>query len=188
MATASPDDAEVLLRLPDSERSAFKDPMGPVHTDVESMLAGDGRPIIAVGDVVATTLLEAGETPEVAVVDGKTEREPVDEAVTASLGAIPKAISVANPAGTISRSMIEALATAVAATSPTRIDVAGEEDLAVLPAILLAPTGATVVYGQPGEGMVAVSVTPDTKAHTAAMLERLRGDHATARRLLGLAE
>jgi uncharacterized protein (UPF0218 family) len=33
-----------------------------------------------------------------------------------------------------------------------------------------------VVYGQPGEGMVLVTVDTDAKAHVRALLERFDGD------------
>lgn len=36
--------------------------------------------------------------------------------------------------------------------------VDGEEDLAVLPCILTAPSGSLVLYGQPGEGLVVCEV------------------------------
>ena len=39
-----------------------------------------------------------------------------------------------------------------------KIVVEGEEDLATLPAILYAPPGSVVVYGQPDEGSVLVKV------------------------------
>jgi hypothetical protein len=36
--------------------------------------------------------------------------------------------------------------------------VKGEEDLAVIPAAILAPPGSLVFYGQPGEGVVICEV------------------------------
>jgi len=59
----------------------------------------------------------------------------------------------------------------------TVLVVDGEEDLAVLPAIVAAPAGASVVYGQPDEGMVHVVVTDETRAHVRELLERMDGDH-----------
>jgi len=34
--------------------------------------------------------------------------------------------------------------------------VDGEEDLAVIPCVLMAPEGSLILYGQPGEGVVLV--------------------------------
>jgi len=76
-----------MLTLPDSLRDAFKEPLGPVTTDAEELLAAAAEtrgerverdaPIVAVGDVVTYHLREAGHVPGVALVDGKTEREAV---------------------------------------------------------------------------------------------------------------
>ena len=44
-----------------------------------------------------------------------------------------------------------------------KIVVDGEEDLATLPAILYAPLGSVVIYGQPNEGSVLVNVTSEMK-------------------------
>lgn len=185
MGGEPPADTDVLLRLPAAERGAFKDPIGPVYTDPEELLSAAGSPLLAVGDVVATTLLEAGRPPDVAVVDGRTEREPIDEGMAATLAGLERTVSARNPAGTITRSLVTAMATAIEATEPVRVVVEGEEDLAVLPAILLAPTGTTVVYGQPGRGMVAVTVTDRTRADADDLLERLDGDHAALRAMVG---
>jgi uncharacterized protein (UPF0218 family) len=56
------------------------------------------------------------------------------------------------------------------------LDVDGEEDLATLPAVVAAPDGASVVYGQPDEGMVLVEVTPETRAEMRELLGRFEGD------------
>ena len=43
------------------------------------------------------------------------------------------------------------------------IKVSGEEDLAVLPAVLLAPLNSLVLYGQPRKGIVVIKVTEKKK-------------------------
>ncbi|MEF8908442.1 MAG: DUF359 domain-containing protein, partial [Haloarculaceae archaeon] len=134
--------------------------MGPVFTDTEELLAAAGRPVVAVGDMVTYHLLEAGHTPAVALVDERTEREAVDERVQTALDAadFDREVRVENPPATLSAALLEALAEAIENGETTLLDVDGEEDLAALPAILAAPDGASVVYGQPGEGMVLVTV------------------------------
>ena len=185
-----------MLRLPDSLRDAFKEPFGPVYTDPDALLeavdatavatTADQPPLIAVGDVVTHHLLSAGRQPAVAVVDGKTEREAVGEAAAASL-ADPAAATraVENPPGTLSRALLSALAAAIASSEPVRLVVDGEEDLATLPAIVAAPLGASVVYGQPGEGMVHVAVTDAATDEARSLLDRFDGDTAAALALVG---
>ncbi|WP_336021676.1 GTP-dependent dephospho-CoA kinase family protein [Halobellus salinisoli] len=177
-----------MLTLPEDLRSAFKGPLGPVYTDAEALLADAGEPIIAVGDVVTYHLRRAGHAPSVAVVDGKTKREAVDAEIREALADPEHRRDVENPPGAISKALLAALAAAVAAAEPTTIVVDGEEDLAALPAVLVAPLGATVVYGQPDEGMVRVAVTEESKAEMRSLIERMDGDVAGALAAMGVDE
>jgi hypothetical protein len=52
--------------------------------------------------------------------------------------------------------------------------------------MLAAPFGSTVVYGQPGEGMVRVAVTPEARRRARGLFEGLSGDVATAYEILGV--
>lgn len=176
--------AAVLLRLPDAHRSAFKDPIGPVYPDVVSLLAEVSEPIIAVGDIVSASFLEADRIPAVAIVDGRSQREPIDASIRDTLEPMGRTVDAVNPAGTITRSMIDAIRRAIDADGPMKVVVDGEEDLAVLPAVLAAPSGATVVYGQPDEGLVAILVDPEARRHVRDLLAYLEGDHEAVDRLL----
>jgi len=161
--------------------------MGPVTTDAEAVITAAAKtrdrygtpdaPLIAVGDVVTAHLLSAGMTPAVAVVDGQTERRAVDTTVEETVAAGDgRRVEATNPAGTLTESLLRALASAIDDPDPVQIRVNGEEDLAAVPAILAAPTGSTVVYGQPGEGMVHVAVTPEATAATARRFDRFEGE------------
>jgi len=185
-----------MLTLPESLRDAFKEPLGPVTTDADELLAGAAEtraervapdaPIIAVGDVVTYHLREAGRVPDVALIDGKTEREAVDAAIESALSAADaRRIAVENPAAALSAELLAALREALSDADPVIIEVTGEEDLAALPAILTAPDGASVVYGQPGEGMVRVPVTPESRAEARELFEALDGDVEAAYEALG---
>lgn len=171
------DDADVVVTLPDELRSAFKDPLGPVYTDPEVLLEDAGSPLISVGDIVTYHFERVGVQPDVALVDGRTKRRDVDEEVRETVDALPNRIEAMNPAGTLSAELLDALVTAVDRPEPTTIIVDGEEDLAAVPAVLVAPVGASVVYGQPDEGMVEIRVTEERKAEFRGLLERMDGDH-----------
>ncbi|RLM72340.1 GTP-dependent dephospho-CoA kinase family protein [Halorubrum sp. Atlit-26R] len=200
MSDSSDGPSDPLLTLPESLRDAFKEPLGPVTTDAEALLAAadetrerhaspaEGPPrLIAVGDVVTYHLREAGRVPDAALVDGKTEREAVREEIATTLSATDeRRVPVENPAAALSAALLDALAEALAADEPVTIEVTGEEDLAALPAMLAAPLGSTVVYGQPGEGMVRVAVTPETRRRARELFEGLAGDVAAAYEILGV--
>ncbi|QFU82498.1 GTP-dependent dephospho-CoA kinase family protein [Natronorubrum aibiense] len=172
-ATATDD--EPLLVLPDDLRHELKEPMGPIETDADRLLKAVDGPLIAVGDVVTYHLLEAGRPPDVAVVDERTKRKTVDEEIRETVTE-ETTLEVANPPAELSAAMIEALVDALARDEPTTILVDGEEDLVALPAIVAAPEGASVVYGQPDEGMVHVKVADDHREAMRDLLERFEGD------------
>ena len=175
---------DAVVTLPRSLRAAFKDPLGPVFEDADALLAGADTPVVAVGDVVTAHLLRAGHTPRVALVDGKTERERVSDATAAALPDEESRVRVANPAATLTRDLLVRLREAVASAESTVLHVDGEEDLATLPALVCAPDGWRVVYGQPGEGMVRVTVDADARAEARELVERMDGDPETAVALL----
>ncbi|MEF8818875.1 MAG: GTP-dependent dephospho-CoA kinase family protein [Haloferacaceae archaeon] len=170
-----------MLSLPPALREAFKEPFGPVYADAEALLADAGSPVIAVGDVVTHHLRAAGHTPHVAVVDGRTERETAPAAVRASIPAPD--VTVENPAATLSRDLLVALRDAVRSDGPTTVAVDGEEDLAALPALYCCPEGGSVVYGQPGEGMVLADAAAN-RERARELLARMDGDVEAAFALL----
>nr|WP_126662550.1 GTP-dependent dephospho-CoA kinase family protein [Haloterrigena salifodinae] len=164
-----------LLVLPDELRHELKEPMGPIETDADRLLEDVDGPLIAVGDVVTYHFLRAGRPPDVALVDERTKRSAVDEEIreTVTEGTT---VEVVNPPAEISQAVVEALLEGLARDDPTTILVEGEEDLVALPAIVAAPEGASVVYGQPDEGMVHVKITDDHRADIRELLGRFEGD------------
>jgi hypothetical protein len=179
-------ETEVVVSLPEALRGELKAPLGPVYTDTGALLAESEGPIIAVGDVVTYHLLQAGRRPDVALVDGRTKREAVDAAVWEAIDGFDDRIELANPAATLSAALLSELRSAVDREGSTVLVVDGEEDLAALPAVVIAPDGASVVYGQPDEGMVHGVVTPELRERMLDLLSRMDGDKARLRELLGL--
>ncbi|WP_394364793.1 GTP-dependent dephospho-CoA kinase family protein [Haloterrigena salifodinae] len=174
-AASTPDIDDQLLVLPDELRHELKEPMGPIETDADRLLEDVDGPLIAVGDVVTYHFLRAGRPPDVALVDERTKRSAVDEEIreTVTEGTT---VEVVNPPAEISQAVVEALLEGLARDEPTTILVEGEEDLVALPAIVAAPEGASVVYGQPDEGMVHVKITDDHRADVRELLGRFEGD------------
>jgi len=190
-----------VLELPETLRVELKEPLGEIYTDPDALLAAvddhaeataasdsstSETRLLTVGDVVTATLADAGRQPDIAVIDGRTEREPIDPAVEATLSALAgRRLSVTNPPATISESLLTTLREAATTTElPLTISVDGEEDLAALPAILALPDGASVVYGQPDEGMVHVPVRPAVRTTARELLTEFDGDTDAAISLL----
>jgi len=178
---------ETLVRLPKEMRGELKEPLGDVVAEADRERLNNKGRIVAVGDMVTYHLLEAGFTPDVAVVDGKTEREEVDEEIVECWSALPVVARVENEPATVSREVVDALRDALDDDNRSLIEVEGEEDLVVLPAIVLASDGDMVLYGQPGEGMVYVEVNDEMRVRALDMLRRMDGDKKFLEEALGIA-
>lgn len=197
-------DSDVVLTLPEAARGEFKDPFGPLYTDVDALLAEHDGPIVTAGDMVTYHFVEAGHQPALALVDGRTKRETAPDSVRERLDGRPNQVSVTNPAGVLTAGLLSAIGDALddgatgsargnasgignddADDCPTTLVVEGEEDLATVPAVLAAPPGATVVYGQPDEGMVAIDVTEDHRERFRELLSVFEGGVDRALSLLG---
>lgn len=171
-------EADVLLSLPADLREDLKEPLGPIHRDLASLLEDLARPLITVGDVVSYHCEEAGHRPDLAIIDGRTKRSAVDPEIEQTLATREvERIDASNPAGTITASLLEAIAAGLETDEAAQVVVDGEEDLAALPAILLAPSGANVLYGQPDEGVVQVAVTSMARTRAREFLFAMEGDH-----------
>ncbi|WP_331235660.1 GTP-dependent dephospho-CoA kinase family protein [Natronorarus salvus] len=181
------DSEGVVLTLPEAMRGAFKDPLGPVFTEGETLLSEVDSDVIAVGDVVTAHLVRAGRTPDIAVVDWLTERDAVGESTRETLDVIDaERIEAANPAATVSHSALSALREALDREGSVLVVIDGEEDLLTLPVLVAAPLGTSVVYGQPGEGMVHVRVTEGVKERARGLIGRMDGDHDAFYAALGI--
>ncbi len=170
-----------LQLLPESLRSELKEPLGKLckGSGLECVLAMDkdlraAKKIVAVGDMTAFYLLEASIVPDLAIVDNKTKRMPAPDHVRRSLEHDSyRTIEVKNPPATLTKDLIDVIRESLSSDERIKIVVDGEEDLATLPAILYAPLGSAVVYGQPNEGSVLVIVTPEKKKHIENLMKQM---------------
>jgi uncharacterized protein (UPF0218 family) len=132
------------------------------------------KKIAAVGDMTAFYLLKASIVPDLAIVDNMTLRMPVPDHVVESLDHDSyKTIEVKNPPATLTAELMDTIKASLQEDRPVKIVVDGEEDLATLPAILYAPLGSVVVYGQPSEGSVLVKVTLQKKLQIEDLIKRM---------------
>jgi len=129
--------------------------------------------VITVGDVVTITLLQMGMAPDVAVFDYKTQRSEEYSSKARIAKMEGRLVRVENPAGRITKAMWQAVKEAVRAGDTVKVEVAGEEDLAALTAIIYAPEGAQVIYGIPNKGLMVVGVDKDTRAMASAAVRRM---------------
>ena len=119
----------------------------------------DRSPVVCVGDMVTYTLLKFDIRTDVAVVDYKTCRGDFAFAKTIR-SMTPNRLKIRNDPATISDEAYEVVKNIMGGSFPLDptllIEVDGEEDLLLIPAVVHAPGNAVLFYGQPNVGMVAV--------------------------------
>jgi uncharacterized protein (UPF0218 family) len=162
--------------LPEALRAELAKPMAPVRPTAEALVEGRKATVLgSVGDVVTEMFLDAGVRPALMCVDYRTQR--AEPAFTALREKIEKEgfyrERFENPPATVSQVLWDAVRLAWVRPFPTVLEVRGEEDLATLPAILTAPEGALVAYGQPNQGVVLVPVNETTRQVARSFLDRM---------------
>lgn len=168
--------------LPEELRRELRKPYGELYSGngidvIGQMLNALDKPakIIAVGDIVTYNLLSAGVIPDISFVDGRTKRNPASDTImrgTKHPGF--KTVTVNNPAGIITSELLEEISRSMDSDKPVRVFVKGEEDLAALPAIIMAPVSSVIIYGLPDEGAVLVRVTEEKKKEIQSLLDKMK--------------
>lgn len=164
--------------LPENLRDLLNKPIDKLFESLDEAVRSTTQPImiITIGDVVTSDLIKRGVVPDIGVFDNEVERKADHRLTEAD-------VSVVNKAGTVGEPLISVFEQAVKnwfkTKKQTLIKVDGEEDLAVVPAILTAPLGSVIYYGQPAiagnqAGVVRVLVTEEKKAWTVELLQKFR--------------
>lgn len=166
--------------IPDTLRPIFGKPQGKLLKSLTNVylkkLKGVKAPIITVGDEISRMILRSGLVPRIVIVDLKINRREIFQTASEIWDFTDrKTIKVENARGTISAALISVLEKSFGnLDSLYLIEVDGEEDLAVLPVVLLAPLGSIVLYGQRGKGFVEVMVTEKKKADYLKFLDKFK--------------
>jgi len=154
-------------------RAKLKTPFGKLIKNNLQMDPVDLEHIVSVGDVTTRTILQKVGQPKLSIVDLVVERmkkyKSISELNFTNLNSL---FTVKNEPGHIMPLLwVKIKAGLFNSAANTVLHVAGEEDLAVLPCILLTPLGWKIFYGQPGEGMVAIDIVEATKEKAYSMLK-----------------
>lgn len=168
--------------LPDELRAELRKLHGELYRGdgpdtVKQIMSDLNNPtkIISVGDIVTFNLLNAGLIPDISFVDDRTKRGPAsDNVMHGTKHPRFKTITVNNPPGTITEELMHEVKRAMDSGNPVRIFIKGEEDLAALPAIAMAPISSVVIYGLPDEGAVLVKVTDKKKKEIQSFIDRMK--------------
>jgi len=168
------------LVLPQRERKHFQKPIGKLLKgdsqtlswsayQAKTEIAKKPSPlVITVGDVVTRALLQSRIPFSLAVIDRKSKRQPLPYSFHRQLFSTICLVKYApNQPGTISAQMVKTvkklLLDVVLEVKKGILKIDGEEDLTVVPLVMLAPLGTMILYGQPEQGVVAVRVNEAMK-------------------------
>lgn len=180
-------DSEGRLFLPSALRPQLAQPMGTLYSgeDILQRIVRHRDDItITVGDVSTKTFFASGVQPALAIIDLKVNRKPYLSFEAYKFPKKYQVVRVVSGPGYIAKQAIQAIrqwSKNVKLRKRMVIVVEGEEDLLVIPAIIHAPVGAIVFYGQPNGalwnsgpefagGMVEVTVTAEKKKEVMTLL------------------
>lgn len=154
-------DHEGRLVLPQSLRRVLAKSIGTLIPDGSSFLVPGSSFIISVGDGTTEKLLSQGIVPTLAIIDFQVQRQAFDWEKTLWEKLVKdRSLSYfTSGPGFIGRDVMNAMNCWSKQPTSTLFIIDGEEDLLVLPAILYAPLGSVVYYGQPDKGIIEVVVT-----------------------------
>jgi uncharacterized protein (UPF0218 family) len=167
------------LQLPDDLRDQLKNPLGnlisdndPNRENILKKISAESI-LITVGDRTTENMLQLGLKPQIQIIDGLEKRNqrivPADDTINTNL-------YCKNPPGKITEEsmlIIQKAFSLARGESSVRITVDGEEDLLVLPVCIHAPKNSIVMYGQPNEGLVIVTITPEIRAKVQKILDAM---------------
>jgi uncharacterized protein (UPF0218 family) len=118
---------------------------------------GNFKKIITVGDYCSINL-----PSNVKIFDGKVKRKKVRKI-------LPYSLKCKNLKGTIQKEVWPIIKRAIKENK--NVFVEGEEDLLVIPSVLLAPKNSLVVYGFPKRGICAIKVDQKMKRKIKKLLK-----------------
>ncbi len=165
------------LRLTESLRHALKIPLGKLVEGTPeycSRVLGDTiekmKPVMVllVGDAISRNAIRSGINVDILIIDNREKRQ---KSVSFSFGERNQ-FRLRNAPGTIDGDAWE-IVNSAKLKGKSVIIVEGEEDLLALVAVLEAPIGALVAYGQPDRGIVIVNVTDSEKAVARSIIEAM---------------
>ncbi|HEC72505.1 MAG TPA: DUF359 domain-containing protein [Thermoplasmatales archaeon] len=167
-----------MKKLPEHLRDLLKKPIG-LLVDEEKLveILKNKNYIVSVGDQVTYTLLKHDIKPFMGIVDYKTRRGSCSDDVKNLIKSFgKKTFVVKNPPGCISDDLWNVIKFAfenINSDSNMLIEVEGEEDLASLAVIYMAPSDVTIIYGLPDRGVLVVKPTSEIKQKIKKVLDEM---------------
>lgn len=165
------------LQLPENLRKEFKKPFGELFKQIKALLIDKNSLMITVGDVTTKMFNEKSLGQDISIIDFKVARKKKFSNVQElGFSGSEVLLKVNNPAGYITSDLFRKLAEIFKSERKGKIvlQINGEEDLAVMPLVLLSGLNTIIYYGQPGEGLVKVVVSEISKNKAYSLASKLK--------------
>lgn len=157
------------LILPEKLRSILQKPWGKLLDEIPQTL--DGAEIIVVGDATAQKFNQKNIKQFLSIIDFQVQRKAAFKDLSELGFKSENTQQIKNLHGEITWELMQAVQSAFINKNQTVILIDGEDDLAVLPVLLIAPLGFNIFYGQPNVGLVQVLVTEENKEKAYRLVE-----------------
>ena len=159
----------------ESDKDIFRKPFGNIFEKTGDAINAfnNAEMVISVGDTISHALIENNYYPDIIIIDGMAKRKKFEKRIEYG----SNVIEADNPRGSITPSLCKAVLRAIAIRNDVKVVVKGEEDLAVLPAVIFAPENSIIAYGQPDDGIVIVKATGEKKREAVKILEMVSKSH-----------
>jgi pantetheine-phosphate adenylyltransferase len=173
--------------LPKSLKEELRKPLGKVFIGDESKILSIGNKLvdyikryqpvltIAVGDMVAYSLIANKLIPSIKIVDHRTKRKELSQELKENLGG-KFHFKLNNEPGSLEflgvKSIINAVENFLTKNKNQRFFINGEEDLLTLPAIVFSPLKSMVIYGCWQLGAIVVEVDEEKKDMALALMRK----------------
>ncbi len=165
-----------MYTLPNNMRTLLKQPIGTLVDEKKLLnILKKEKKVVSIGDMVTYTLLKNNIEPFFCIIDYHTHRGKCSEDIIKTLNSYgKKTIKISNPAGKITDELWNVIKLSYENNNQSlRIEVKGEEDLASLAAIYLAPVDVTIIYGLPDKGVLVVKPTRENKDKVKQVLDKM---------------
>ncbi len=161
--------SEIIFKFSEDVKEFLRKPIGKIFKSIDDALSiAKNKKIICVGDIVFLSLISRNVYPKVSIIDLKTRRNKMISLSNDVLKNF-KIFRARNPPSTVTKDLYEKIREALKYERSIVI-VDGEEDLAVIPCLMLCDESYVIFYGQPDEGVVVVEINEETIEKLASIL------------------
>jgi len=161
------------LILPESLRKIVAQPFGKFYATLDEVPVSDFATFVSIGDVITHACIQKEFQQKISVIDLFVGRvKTYENSAAHGFSGDETVLSLKNPPGQITPALFYAAQKSLFEVGTFVVLIDGEEDLAVLPFVIMAPLQYHILYGQPGKGIIDCEVTETLKKKAQNILKK----------------